>query len=311
MENIKPKIGWIGLGLMGLPMCEHLVSAGYKVYVYNRTESKAKEVVDKGAIFMAPEKIAAECEIICLMLGYPQDVKDMLLDKQAILNHMKPNTIVIDHTTSSPTLVEELYAKCKEKNLHFLDAPVSGTGVVAKSGKLAVMVGGDKDTFEKVQEVLKHYGSNIRYMGTTGKGQHTKIIAQICLAINLQGVVEALIYGYKKGLDMKDVFSLLENSGASSYALTMYGKKFVERDFNPTFFVEYFVKDLSIVLDEARRSNMCLPCLSLIKQFYQATMAQGGPSIAFHGLLLVLEQMNNIHLPGEELLKVGETKKKE
>jgi len=295
------KIGWLGTGFMGKPICDRLLSAGYQLHIYNRTKSKTEELIKKGAIFLSPEEIAKECDIIFTMLGYPIDVRNLILDDEtALIKYFKPNAILVDHTTNSPKLAEELYSKLKEKGVQFFDAPVSGQSLMAEKGQLTIMVGGDKEGFEKVEKVMKVYGSNIRYMGSAGKGQQTKLTVQISLAINLFGVVETLLYGYNQGLDLQNLMQVLELGAANSAVLKAYGPKLLKRDFEAAFYIEYWIKDCELILEEARMVNLCLPCFGLIKQFYQAVMAQGGPKTAWHEILVVLEKLNNVQLPKVE-----------
>mgnify|MGYP001000129971 FL=1 len=300
MQSSLKKVGWIGTGVMGKSMCDHLLKAGYPLYVYNRTSSKADDLVAKGAKFMSPAEIAKNCEIIFLMLGYPHDVKKMVLEEGGLLEHLKSGSIIVDHTTSSPSLAQEIYKKCKEKGVSSIDAPVSGGDVGAKNGTLAVMAGGDKEIFDEVTPIMKNYSATMSLLGDAGMGQHTKMFNQICIAGTMIGVVEGLVYGHKAGLDLTQAIKAIENGAAGSFSLKVLAPRMLARNFDPGFFVEHFVKDMEIALDEARRVNLCLPGLSLVKQFYQALMAQGGAKNGTQALLLVLEKLNNIEIPKQE-----------
>lgn len=297
MENTLPKIGWIGVGIMGKSMIQYVIKAGYEVSVFNRTKSKADDVVALGAKFLSPQEIASTCDIVFLMLGYPADVQETVLGSTGIINHMKPGSILVDHTTSSPSLAKEIYEKCKEKNVSSIDAPVSGGDVGARNGTLVVMCGGDSEGFEKAHEVMKKYSSVVKNLGKAGNGQHTKMVNQINIASNMIGVVEGLLYGYKAGLDLSEVINTIEGGAAASFSLKVLGRRMLKRDFDPGFFVEHFIKDMNIALEESARMNLCLPGLSLVKQFYQALVAQGGARLGTQGLLLALEKLNNVEIP--------------
>jgi len=290
------KIGWIGFGVMGKSMCGHILKAGYQVNVWNRTHSKTDEAVSMGAKFLPPEEIAARSDILFVMLGLPQDVKNMILEEKALINHLQPGSILVDHTTSSPSLAKELYSKCKERGVHSIDAPVSGGDVGAKNGTLVTMVGGDPEPFEKAKDVMQTYSQTVKLMGAAGQGQNTKACNQICIANNMLGVTEALIFGHKAGLDLNEMIKTIEGGAAGSFSLRVLGPRMLKRDFDPGFFVEHFVKDMEIILSEARRNNLCLPGVSLASQLYQSIMAHGGAKMGTQALLLALEDLNNVKL---------------
>lgn len=296
MESLIKEIGWIGTGVMGKSMCKHLLKAGYSLSVFNRTKSKADELVAAGASFLTPREIAKKCDAVFLMLGYPHDIEDVVFNKDAIINCLKPGSYLIDHTTSSPRLAERIYNECKSKEIFSLDAPVSGGDIGAREGKLVVMTGGDQHVFEKIKPIFEKYGTNIKLMGGAGKGQHTKMVNQIAIVNNMQGVVETLIYAYKAGLDLEKVIETIGGGAAASFSLNVLGPRMLKRDFAPGFYVEHFIKDLEIALEEAKKMNLCLPGLALVKQFYQSLAAMGGDKMGTQALLLVLEKLNNVDL---------------
>ncbi len=296
MESLIKHIGWIGTGVMGKSMCRHLLNAGYSLSVFNRTKSKTDDLISSGAKYATPQEIAQNCDAVFLMLGYPQDLEDVIFNKDAIINHLKPGSCLIDHTTSSPKLAEKIYQECKAKGIFSLDAPVSGGDVGAREGKLVIMSGGDKEAFDKMTPVFSKYGTTIKLMGGPGKGQHTKMVNQIAIVNNMQGVVEALVYGYKAGLDLEKVIETIGGGAAASFSLNVLGPRMLKRNFEPGFYVEHFIKDMEIALEEARRMNLCLPGLALVKQFYQSLAANGGNKMGTQALLLVLEKLNNIDL---------------
>ena len=298
MESSSPskQIGWIGTGVMGKSMCKHLLKAGYSLSVFNRTKSKTDELLSLGAKFLSPIEIAESCDVVFLMLGYPHDLEDVIFNKEAIINHLKKGSYLIDHTTSSPRLAERIYVESKARGIHALDAPVSGGDVGAREGKLVIMTGGEQAVFEAMTPIFKSYGTNIKLMGGAGKGQHTKMVNQIAIVNNMMGVVEALLYGYKAGLDLEKVIETIGGGAAASFSLNVLGPRMLKRNFEPGFYVEHFLKDLEIALEEARRMNLCLPGLALVKQFYQSLVAIGGEKMGTQALLLVLERMNNVDL---------------
>lgn len=296
MESLIKNIGWIGTGVMGKSMCKHLLNAGYSLSVYNRTKSKTDELLGMGAKFLTPQEIAKECDAVFLMLGYPQDLDDMIFSKEKILDNLKKGSYLIDHTTSSPNLAVRIYDECKKRGIYSLDAPVSGGDIGAKEGKLVIMTGGDKEAFDKLTPIFSKYGTNIKLMGGPGKGQHTKMVNQIAIVNTMQGVVEGLIYGYKAGLDLNQVIETIGSGAAGSFSLNILGPRMLKRNFDPGFFVEHFIKDLEIALEECRKMNLCLPGLALVKQFYQSLAAHGGAKMGTQALLLVLEKMNNVCL---------------
>lgn len=295
------KVGWIGFGVMGKSMCGHVIKAGYPVNVWNRTKSKTDEAVSQGAKYMPPQEVAANSDILFIMLGFPKDVRDMILDDQALLLHMKPGSILVDHTTSAPSLAKELYAKGIEKGIHSIDAPVSGGDIGAKNGTLVTMVGGDPKPFETAKEVMARYSQTVKLMGAAGQGQNTKACNQICIANNMVGVTEALIFGHKAGLDLHEMIKTIEGGAAGSFSLRVLGPRMLKRDFDPGFFVEHFVKDMEIILNEARRANLCLPGVALSSQLYQSIMAHGGAKNGTQALLLALEDMNNVKLEKRDI----------
>jgi len=296
MENLKSKlIGWIGTGVMGKSMCKHLLKSGYQLSVYNRTISKTDELVNLGAKFMEPKEIAQTCDVVFLMLGYPKDVEDMTFNSDyGVLNHMKPGSLLIDHTTSSPDLAEKIYLAAKEKNISSWDAPVSGGDIGAREGRLVVMVGGPQEGFEEAKYIMQTYSSKISHMGDAGKGQHTKMTNQIFLASNMVGVCEGLLYAYKSGLNQQAVIELLGGGAASSFSLNVLGPRILKRDFEPGFFVEHFVKDMDIALNECEKMGIKLKGLELARSLYQIMIDDDLARKGTQGLYLALEKLNNI-----------------
>jgi len=268
------KIGWIGTGVMGKSMAAHLMAKGHTLYVYTRTASKADELVAAGATFMEPVEIAKQADYIFLMLGFPQDVRDIVLKEgTGILHHMKSGATLVDHTTSSPALAVEIAELGASRGIHSVDAPVSGGDIGAKNGKLVVMVGGTEAGVASVRDLLDIYSLNVQHMGAPGAGQHTKMANQIMIATTMVGLCESLLYAQKANLDHQQMISLLKAGAAGSFSLEKLGPRMLTRDFEPGFYVEHFVKDLGIVLDESRIMNLSVPGTALAYQLYQAMMA--------------------------------------
>lgn len=289
------KIGWIGTGIMGRSMCFHLLNAGYEIFVYNRTKDKAEELITKGAKWCtSPKKIAENSDVIFTIVGYPEDVKEVILGECGILTTAKKNTIIIDMTTSEPSLAEEIYEEAKKKGVWSIDAPVSGGDIGAREGKLAIMAGGDKEVFEKVLPLFKLMGENISYIGKAGSGQHTKMANQILIASTMIGVVESLIYSYKAGLNLSDVVGVIGKGAASSWSINNLGTRIIKNDFNPGFTIKHFIKDMGIALQEAKRMNLSLPGLSLVYNFYISAREMKLENLGTQGLYKVFEKMNDL-----------------
>lgn len=292
----RTSIGWIGTGVMGTSMCTHLMNAGHKAYVYNRTKSKAQPLIEKGALWCeSPAGVAGHCNIIFTIVGYPRDVEEVILGKDGVMAGAKKGTIIVDMTTSEPRLAAEIHEQAKRRGLHALDAPVSGGDIGARQGTLAIMVGGDKEIFEKILPLFEIMGKNIARMGVPGAGQHTKISNQILIASTMIGVVESLLYAYKAGLDLDEVIDVIGKGAASSWSINNLGRRIVKKDFDPGFFIKHFIKDMGIALDESKRMNLALPGLALAHQFYISASALGYEDLGTQGLYKVFELMNNLN----------------
>jgi 3-hydroxyisobutyrate dehydrogenase len=294
-EPGKTRIGWIGTGVMGQSMCRHVLAKGYKATVYNRSREKAQPLVDAGAAWAETPKVLAErSDVVFAIVGFPKDVREVFLGPQGALAGSRSGTVLVDMTTSEPSLAVEIYQAAKAKGVASVDAPVSGGDVGAKNAALSIMVGGDTDAVEAVRPLLECMGKTIIHQGGPGAGQHTKMVNQVLIATNMIGVCEALLYGYKAGLDLKTVLQSVGVGAAGSWSLNNLGPRIMDRNFEPGFFVEHFIKDMGIALDEAKRMNLCLPGLALAHQLYLAVQAQGGGRKGTHALMLALEQMSNI-----------------
>jgi 3-hydroxyisobutyrate dehydrogenase len=286
------KIGWIGTGVMGKSMCKHLIKNGYNLSVFNRTEQKASELIDLGAKMSNPTSMAKICDIIFIMLGYPRDVEKVALGRDGLISNMREGSYLIDHTTSSPHLAEEMFIKAKLRGINCYDAPVSGGDIGAKEGKLIVMTGGEKEKFTNVESIMKSYSSRVMYMGTSGKGQHTKMSNQIIIASTMIGVIEGLIYAKRAGLNMDDLVQLLGSGAAGSFSWNVYAPRILRNDFEPGFYVEHFVKDLEIAIKECEKMNIKLKGLELAHGFYQMMVDEGMGRKGTQGLYLVIDKLN-------------------
>ena len=289
------RIGWIGTGVMGISMCDHIIRSGYQVSVFNRTRKKAEKLIKKGAVWCeTPREVAEKSDIIFSIVGYPSDVEQVILSENGILSGAAPGSVIVDMTTSKPSLAQSIYQAAKSKSVHALDAPVSGGDSGAREGKLAIMVGGDRKIFDKVLPFFTLMGENIVYMGKAGRGQYTKMCNQILIASTMVGVVESLLFAYKAKLDLDEVINVIGKGAASSWSINNLGRKIIQKDFKPGFFIKHFIKDMGIALDEAKRLNLSLPGLALANQFYIAARTLGFEELGTQGLYKVFALMNDI-----------------
>jgi 3-hydroxyisobutyrate dehydrogenase len=274
-SNAKPTIGFIGLGIMGSSMAEHLLAAGYSVNVYNRSKDKTNALVEKGAQWCNTiGDLAAASNVIITMVGYPSDVEEIYFGGDMILDRAK-NAYLIDMTTSSPSLAIRIAQEAEKKGCHALDAPVSGGDIGARNAKLSIMVGGNQSVFDVVLPILKTMGTNIVLQGGPGAGQHTKMCNQIIVAGTIMGVSEGLAYAKQAGLDPNSVMESIGGGAASSFQLLNAGAKMIAGNFAPGFYVEHFLKDLGIALDEASKNKLDMPALALAKRLYDELVANG------------------------------------
>jgi 3-hydroxyisobutyrate dehydrogenase len=294
-EPGKTRIGWIGTGVMGRWMCQHLMSKGYAATVYNRSRDKTKPLLEAGAAWGdTPRAVAERSDYVFAIVGFPRDVREVFLGTQGALAGSRSGTVLVDMTTSEPSLAREIYEAAKAKGVASIDAPVSGGDVGARNAALSIMVGGDTDAVEAARPLFDCMGKTIVHQGPAGAGQHTKMVNQVLIATNMIGVTEALLYGYKAGLDLKTVLQSVGGGAAASWSLNNLGPRMIDRNFEPGFFVEHFIKDMGIALDEAKRMGLVLPGLALANQLYLAVQAQGWGRKGTHALMLALEQLANI-----------------
>ncbi|MFX0076566.1 MAG: NAD(P)-dependent oxidoreductase [Candidatus Hermodarchaeota archaeon] len=294
---MEKKVGWIGTGVMGKSMCAHILNAGYQVYVYNRTKEKAKDLIELGAVWCSnPKEVAENSDLVFTIVGFPYDVEEVYLGKDGILKSIKTGSIVVDMTTSEPSLAKKIYSEAKNLGVSSLDAPVSGGDVGARNGKLAIMIGGDKETYEKLLPFFELMGENISYMGKAGAGQHTKMSNQILIASTMIGTVESLLYAYKARNDLEEVIQVIGKGAAGCWSINNLGPRIAKGNFEPGFFIKHFVKDMGIALKEASSLNLSLPGLALAYQFYMYAMALGLENMGSQGLYKILAKMNGFEI---------------
>jgi 3-hydroxyisobutyrate dehydrogenase len=298
LMNVIPgstRLGWIGTGVMGQSMCSHLIAKGFAVTVYNRSRGKAQPLLDRGAAWAnSPRQVAQQSDVIFAIVGFPRDVREVFLGADGALTGSKAGNILVDMTTSEPSLAVEIYQAAKAKGVHSVDAPVSGGDVGAKEARLSIMIGGDKDAVEALKPCWEAMGKTIIHQGGAGAGQHTKMVNQTLIATNMIGVCEALLYGYKAGLDLPTVLQSVAPGAAGSWSLSNLGPRIIANNFDPGFFVEHFIKDMGIALSEASRMGLALPGLALAHQLYLAVKAQGHGRDGTHALELALAKMSGI-----------------
>lgn len=273
---MEKKIAFIGTGVMGASVVQHLLQAGHEVTVYTRTKEKALPLIKEGACWAeTPALASVQKDIVFTMVGYPSDVEQVYFGDEGILAAANTGTIIVDMTTSEPTLAKKIYGAAKEKGIATLDAPVSGGDVGAKNGTLSLMVGGDKDIFEQMLPIFEVFGQNIVYQGAAGAGQHTKMTNQIVISTMMIGVCEALAYGMQAGLDMEDVLKSISAGAAGSWTLSNLAPRMLQNNLAPGFYVKHFIKDMKIALDEAERMGLQLPGLQMAKEMYEQLAARG------------------------------------
>ena len=296
--NISPgstRIGWIGTGVMGASMCGHLIDAGFAATVYTRTQQKAQPLIDKGAVWAdSPKTLAERSDVIFSIVGFPSDVRSVLLGDNGALAGAGKGSILVDMTTSEPSLAVEIHKAAAEKGVHSVDAPVSGGDVGAKNGTLSIMIGGDDDVVAALQPCWDAMGQTIVHQGPAGSGQHTKMVNQILISTGMIGVCEALLYGHRAGLDLETVLKSVSSGAAGSWSLSNLGPRIIENNFDPGFFVEHFIKDMGIALQESARMGLSMPGLALGHQLYQAVQAQGHGRDGTHALELALASLSGI-----------------
>ena len=296
-EPGKTRVGFIGTGVMGQSMCRHILEAGYATTVYSRTKAKSQPLLDASAAWAdSPKAVAEKSDVVFAIVGYPVDVREVFLGPDGALAGAKSGAVLVDMTTSEPSLAVEIAEQAKAKSVGALDAPVSGGDVGAKNATLSIMVGGELAALDAVRPLLERMGKTIVHQGPAGAGQHTKAVNQVLIASALNGVCEALLYAKKAGLDAKTVLQSVGGGAAASWQLNNLGPKMIDGNFEPGFYAEHFVKDMTIALAEARRMQLAMPGLGLAAQLFNAVLAQGLGRKGTHVLYQVLEQLSNANV---------------
>ena len=297
-DPASTRIGWIGTGVMGASMCGHLLHQGYRVTVTTRNRARAEPLLAEGATWVeTPAEVAAASDVVFSMVGFPEDVREVTLGPAGALSRARPGAVLVDMTTSEPSLAVEIAQAAAAKGVHALDAPVSGGDVGARAASLSIMVGGPEDVFEAIRPCFDAMGKTVVRQGGHGAGQHTKMVNQIIIASTMVAVTEALVYAYRVGLDVQQVLASVSGGAAGSWSLSNLAPRVVAGDFAPGFFVDHLVKDLGIALAEATRSQLALPGLALASQLYIALQAQGRGRQGTQALVHALASLSGLDWP--------------
>jgi 3-hydroxyisobutyrate dehydrogenase len=264
------KIAWIGTGVMGAPMAKHLMNQGHQLSVYNRTLSKAMALAPDATIYDDLTACVKDKDVVFTMVGYPKDVKEVY---DVIIEHVSSDTVLVDMTTSSPTLAKEIYNKARKKGISVLDAPVTGGDLGAINRTLSIMVGGEEHVYQQILPLLKILGHKVNYMGEAGSGQHMKLANQTVIASNIIGIAEAITYAKTKKLNLNQVLDVINGGSAKSWQAEVNGLKMVNQDYKPGFFLKHFLKDLKLVLEE--KEDLSLPSLEQVVRVYELLSNEG------------------------------------
>ena len=284
---MQKALGFIGLGVMGFPMAGHLTQKGYKVSVFNRTLKKSQNWIKKynGTLCESLSELAESSEVIFLCVGNDDDVKNIINGDDGIINYLKPGTILIDHTTTSAELPIELNKSLHLKKVSFLDAPVSGGQAGAESGILSVMVGGNKESYKNVKEIISAYSKFIKYMGESGSGQLTKMVNQICIAGLIQALAEGINFSDEVGLNTKDVIEVISKGAAQSWQMENRWETMINDKYDHGFAVDLMRKDLDIVLKKAEKNNIPIDITKVVNNYYKDIQKAGGGRLDTSSLL--------------------------
>ncbi|EPS60820.1 hypothetical protein M569_13981, partial [Genlisea aurea] len=297
ISQSNTKLGWIGTGVMGRAMCTHLLKAGYTVSLHTRTRSKAESLLSLGAIWAdSPKILASQSHVVFSTVGYPDDVRHVILHPDTgALSGLPAGGTIVDMTTSDPSLAVEIHSAAKLRACSSIDAPVSGGDRGARLGTLSIFAGGDENLVSRLTQLLSHLG-RVYYMGGPGKGQLCKLANQVTIASTMVGLCEGLVYAHKAGLDLNHFLDAISGGAAGSKSLELYGNRILSRDFEAGFYVNHFVKDLGICLRECQTMGLGLPGLALAQQLYLSLKAHGHGDLGTQALVLALEKLNNVSL---------------
>jgi len=295
------KVGWIGLGIMGRSMAYNLHKKGFEVTVWNRTSAKMEEAAAWGAkTASSPKALAEACNVIFTMVGDTPDVREVVEGENGVLAGARPGTILIDMSTISPEATRSLAGRAAEKGVEMLDAPVSGGDVGARNGTLSIMVGGEKQTFERVKPLFEAMGTTITHCGPIGSGQTVKACNQILCGLHLLAMVEALAFAKKAGVDLETMLQVTTQGAGGSWALSNYAPRIIKGDLSPGFSVRFQQKDLRIVLEEAERMELPLLGTAVVQQLLRSVQAHGGNEDGTQSLVRVMEQLGRLEIAPKE-----------
>ncbi|MDO4561715.1 MAG: NAD(P)-dependent oxidoreductase [bacterium] len=269
-------LGFIGTGVMGTSMAGHLLAAGNEVHVYNRTKERAMPLVGKGAVWEdTPADVAAKCDVVFTIVGFPKDVEEVYLGKNGLIENAKAGSVLVDMTTSSPKLARKIQAAGKKRGIGVLDAPVTGGDRGAREATLTIFAGGDKADFEKVRPYFEIMGRTIKHMGAAGDGQNAKLGNQIVIAGTMTGMCEALAFAKSCGLDLNEFIEAVGGGSAATWSLNNYGPRILKKDFAPGFFIKHYIKDMKLAEEAADEMELDLPALTVTRELYEE-LAEGG-----------------------------------
>jgi 3-hydroxyisobutyrate dehydrogenase len=300
MSDPIKKVGFVGMGIMGVPMARNLMKAGFEVTVYNRTASKCKELVDEGAGQAAtPAEAAAKSDATITIVSDTPDVEEVILGEKGIIQSARKGSIVIDMSTISPKATKKMASALKEEGIGMLDAPVSGGDIGAINGTLTIMVGGETSDYERAVPLFEAMGKTVTHVGPSGSGQSTKLCNQCLVAINLVAVCEALLLAKKSGLDLQKSFRVLTGGAANSFQLEKLGPRIAEGDHVPGFMIKLLQKDLRLVVEAAAEGELPIPATVFAQQMFSAVAAEGGGELGTQGVIRAFEKLANFRIHGE------------
>ncbi len=297
----KTRIGWIGLGVMGRSMCAHVMDRGFSATVFTRTRATAAPVLEKGAAWAdSPQAVAERSDVVFSIVGFPSDVREVILGENGALAGCAPGDVLVDMTTSEPSLAVEIHEAARARGVASVDAPVSGGDVGAREARLSIMIGGDEEVVDALGPCWRAMGKTVVRQGGPGAGQHAKMVNQVLIGPLMIGMCEGLLYAHRSGLDLETAMRSVASGAAGSWSLSNYGPRVIANDFDPGFLVEHFVKDMEIALAEAGRMKLALPGLALAHQLYTALLAQGEGRKGTHALQLALARLSDVDWEGRD-----------
>ncbi len=289
------RVGFIGLGIMGLPMAMHIARAGYPLTAYNRTRSRAEPLRSLGVyIASSPREVAERSDVVIAMVTDGPDVEQILFGEDGVVKGARPGMIFIDMGTNSPEYARSFAERLSRYGIEFLDAPVTGGQKGAIEGTLTIMVGGKYEVFKRVEPILKTMGKTIVYVGDVGSGQLMKLLNQIVVAVNMVALVEAMALARKAGVDEEKLFQVLSSGAANSFTVQYYMPKIMKKDLEPGFRASHLKKDLRYALEQASRLSTPLPATALALQLYNALEAMGLGEKGTHALIRLYEKISGI-----------------